>query len=213
MKVLIPIFILPLLILGNSFTSPKDAGDKKSNSKDPKGSKKTVLIVGIKDGNLTSNYFMAEHIAERTSIAKDSLEEVFSREISKSLSKRDDSGFHFIRFESKKDKSLLNKVQYKKEKDMMVSDLSQLNDEDYQQLLSQYNADYVLFLDQYYLKYEGGSNLFHIFNYDIYNQNKKNIVSGKTFFNTAELLPLANYEKKYEKSGNKIIDQLQKASE
>lgn len=210
----LPLLILSTLLYSIAFASGINEGDTKTTGKDPKAAKKTVLIVGLKEGNITSNYYMTESIAEKTAISQDSLEEVFSREISESISRISDSDFNFVRLgKENSSKKLLDKVQYRYDKEMMVSDLTEMKDEDYMQLLKEYNADYVLFLDHYYLKYEGGSNLFHMFNYHIYNKHKKGIISGKSFFNTPELLPLARYEKKFEKTGNKIIDQLNKINE
>ncbi|NJO69493.1 MAG: hypothetical protein HC830_09620 [Bacteroidetes bacterium] len=206
--------ILTIFICGIAVALPEGDGDKKSNPGETGAKVKTVLVIGLKEGNITSNYFMAENIAEKTALSKDSLEEAFSMEIIQGIKKIHGSGFNFVHLAHDKNSNVfLDKVQYRYDKEMMVSDLSDLKDEDYQKLIKQHNAEYVLFLDHYFLKYEGGSNLFHIYNYDVYNKNKKNIYSGKTFFNTPDLEPLANYQKKYEKSGNKIIDQLQKLSE
>lgn len=212
MKKFILSTILSVIFLG--FITAGPDGETKVPGSEAKSAKRTVLIIGLKEGNLTSNYYMAANIAEKTSIAADSITEVFSREITQSITKNRNTRFEFVFAEKTKDNhNVLSQIQFKYDKEMMVSDLSELKDVDFHKLLDTYKADYILILDHYYLKYEGGSNLFHLVNYDIYNRNKKNIVAGKTYFNTPELMPLANYEKKYEKTGSKILDQLNKVAE
>lgn len=202
----IAVLIISFFLFGMHLASK--AENITPDAKTPKA-KKNVLVIGLKEGGITSNYYNQDNIAEKTLITKDSLEETFSKLIIDKIKQSNNSEFNFITLENKSS-SLLNEVQYKYEKEMKVSDLSDFKDEDYQKLLKDYDAEYVIFLDNYYLKYEGGSNLFHIFNYNIYNHDKINILSGKSFFNTPELMPLANYDKKYEKSGDRIVEQLQK---
>jgi hypothetical protein len=212
MKAIILIFICSAILLSPLASSPKD--NVKTNGKNPRTAKRTVLIIGLKEENITSNYFMAENIAERTSLAKDSIGSAFSRMLSESIVNSGNPRFEFICcLSNKNNNEILSKVQYKFDKDMLVSDLSGLKDSDYQDFLNSYNADYVIFLDHYFLKYLNGNSLFHILNYDVYNRDKKNIIVGKTYFNSAELLPLVNYEKNYKKAGAKIVQQLDKVAE
>jgi hypothetical protein len=204
--------IIFLLFAGITHASVTPEGEPETSGPVAK-TKKTVLVVGLKNGNITSNYYVPEIIAEKTAVDKDSLEDVFSRIIVESMNRSNENEFHIISIKGNKSKnSFLNKVNFKYEKELMVSDLSELSDSEFQNMMKQYNADYILILGHYYLKYEGGSNLFHIIQYDVYNLNKKNIISDNAFFNTPELLPLANFEKKYTRSGSRIIDQLHKAS-
>lgn len=205
--------IILLLISGNLIVNASPEGDPKTESKTKAVAKrKTVLVVGLKKGNITSNFYSPEGIAEKTSIAIDSLEDVFSRKIVESISRTNDNGLNIIPLMVKTKNNVLSKVNYHYENDILVSDLSDLNDKEFEVLMSQYNADYIMFIGNYYLKYEGGSNLFHIIKYEVYNRNKKNIISDKAFFNTPELMPLANFEKKYIRSGSRISEQLQKAT-
>lgn len=211
MKTFIPLFLSLMFFSGKVVNRPEDTDKYRPDAKNSK-SQKTVLIIGLKTGNITSNYFMPENIAEKTLIAKDSLEEIFSKQIIEHIKKSSGSEFNIISIEGDNN-TLLDKMEYKYDKEIKTSDLSSIKDEEYNKLIMQYKADYVVFLDNYYLKYEGGSNLFHILSYNVYNKNKKNIIAGKSFFNTPELLPLANYDKKFEKSGNKIVEQLQKVTD
>jgi ABC-type transport system substrate-binding protein len=207
-------FIITLLILGNLTANVFAEGDPETDTKKSAAiKKKTVLVVGLKKGNITSNFYSPEGIAEKTTISADSLEDVFSRKIIESINRKNDKGLNVVPLMFKPKHSILGKVTYHYEKDVLVSDLSDLSSDDVQSLLNQYNADYVMFIGNYYLKFEGGSNLFHIIKYDVYNKSKKNILSEKVYFNTPELLPLASFEKKFERSGSKILEQLNKASE
>lgn len=206
--------IISLLILGNMALTASPEGDPETDTKkEAVVKKKTVLVVGLKKGNITSNFYSPEGIAEKTSITIDSLEDVFSRTIVESIKKKNDNGLNIIPLMFKAKNNVLGKVNYRYDRDILAADLSELSEAEYQSLLSQYNADYVMFIGNYYLKYEGGSNLFHIIKYDVYNKNKKNVVSEKAFFNTPELMPLASFEKKLERSGSKIAEQLNKVSE
>ncbi|MCC8173589.1 MAG: hypothetical protein LIO65_04140 [Odoribacter sp.] len=187
---------------------------KNANMKE--SSAKKVLVVGFEKDNIASNYYYDQIIAEKTNVPLDSIEYYFNQVIIDPLTScAGKSNLQFIPcYNPQQLQGLTEKIQYAGEEENLRSDLSTLNEEDFEKLLSEFNADYLLVISQYYMKKElqPFPYLFHIVNFEVYDKNKDKKYEGRSYFNSSDLMPLEQYDKQYQKLAGKMMAQISKVA-
>jgi hypothetical protein len=149
----------------------------------------TILVLGLDKGDIQSNYYMIEDIAKGIHTSPDSVEIIYNEAIVDKLNTSEKSNFEFITIdESKIDKNDLNK------------------------LFSNFNADYILSFEKYELNWKGEPYyiLFNVINYNLYNRKSEAITSGQSYFDTPELQPLSQMDRKFQKMADRIALQTTK---
>jgi hypothetical protein len=186
-KILSLIFIVMISALAIA-EKGKDAVDSELNTGNP-----VVLVLGLENGDLISNYYMHTDIAERTGIKEDSIEAAYTSTLLSKLNENNKARLNFVPCEQP---------------------FSVATQESVNTLLNKWDADYLLHINQYEINWMGEPyyTLHHIVNYELLNAKSRKLYSGKTSFSTAELVPLKALDKKHDKIAKKIVKQTLKAT-
>ncbi len=172
-----------------------------------------VLVVGL--DNVNSNYFPESMITEETGIPEDSIGETYNRIITDNIILANkDKGVAFISSENISDADqLLGNVVVKGENEERYADVEQIDHKNYQQLMDEAQADYVLFLNQHYLKWQEKPlrTLFHFVSYSLYDKNQQEVTKGNNYFTCMNLEKTDRLTKASRKSSSKIASAIVKS--
>ena len=124
---------------------------------------KQILIVGLHD-NVKSNYFYNGMIAEETGMKADSIDQTYNTIIAENIAASVKNGdCKFIPANATQvTGQVLNEIKVNGESEDCYSDLSAVPTEELQKVLDNADADYLLVLNQHYLKWQ---DLAHAFPY------------------------------------------------
>lgn len=163
--------------------------DKKNDPADDAREAK-VLIVGLND-NVKSNYYYNEQIASETGMKTDSIDQQYNDIIARNIAGATiSSPCKFVSGNSDPGyEQLIGKIEVKGEGESCTSSLSNISAEELQQVLAHAHADYLLVLNQHYLKWQEQPmrTVFHMVSYTLYNKEKKQLYSGNQYFTTMNL--------------------------
>lgn len=140
-----------LCATGSVFASPAgEEGADKANDNLVK-----VLVIGLLD-NVESNYFPCSMITEETGIPVDSIDYTYNQLIARNIiASNKNKKYRFVTPEKAAVVSgLLEKIKLEGEEEEMYADLSQVDNNRYEQLIKDTDSDYVLFLNRHYLKWQ-----------------------------------------------------------
>ncbi len=172
-----------------------------------------VLVVGL--DNVNSNYFPESMITEETGIPEDSIGETYNRIITDNIILANkDKGVAFISSENISDADqLLGNVVVKGENEESYADVEHIDHKNYQQLMDEAQADYVLFLNQHYLKWQEKPlrTLFHFVSYSLYDKNQQEVTKGNNYFTCMNLEKADRLTKASRKSSSKIASAIVKS--
>lgn len=202
---LLPGFLL-LMIVPLISWSKKDVTNKSAEAQ--------VLIVGLND-NVKSNYYFKEQIAEETGIQADSIVQQYNDIISRNImAAATNSACTFV--PAGNDDSytgLVSKIEVTGDGEDCNSNLSKLTTEELQAALEHAHADYLLVLNQHYLKWQQQPmrTVFHMVSYTLYDKNKKPVVSGNQYFTSMNLEKPERIAQMSRKSSSKIASTVVKS--
>lgn len=204
--------ILGLFVV--AFISSAYAGNTVKESKE-NNSAVNVLIVGL--DNVGSNYFPESIITEETGIPQDSIGDTYNRIITRNIIQSNkNKEFKFISSQNLKGvENLIDKVKLNGKDEDTYVDLSQIKTEDYNKLLTEAHADYILFLNKHYLKWQEQPfhTLFHFVSYSLYDKNCKEVTKGNNYFTCMNLEKADKLGKASWKSSSKIATTVIKSIE
>lgn len=194
--------ILGLSVLGLSLSAKaEDHVNENSNA-----AAKKVLVIGL--DNVNSNYFPQSMITEETGIPTDSISYTYNKIITNNIIQSNkDKNFTFVRLEESSDiDEIIDDIELKGEDEEKYIDLSGMDKNEYLHLINETNADYILFLDQHYLKWQDEPlrTLFHFVSYSLYDKNQKEITKGNNYFTCMNLEKPEKLSKASRKSSSKI---------
>jgi predicted transcriptional regulator/cbb3-type cytochrome oxidase subunit 3 len=182
----------------------------KENNKEVNPAVNKILIMGLKD-NIQSDYFYKDLIAEESGIPVDSLEQVFNRTIATNIAQ---SRIDFITApEEERCTEVINNIRVNGEQENCTSDLSQVDNQCFRDLLSATGAEYVLILNRHFLKKQDQpfNTLFYFISYSLYNKDKQEVMSGSNYFTTMHIESENIMKKVSRKSSGKIASAVLKA--
>lgn len=158
--------------------------------------------------NVNSNYFPESMITEETGIPEDSISNTYNHIITENIIQANkDKNYDFISSERFKNAySLVGNLQVYGEEEESYIDISQINKQNYARLLNETDADYVLFLNQHYLKWQDKPlrTLFHFVSYSLFDKNQHEITKGNNYFTCMNLEKAEKLSKASRKSSSKI---------
>lgn len=164
----------------------------KKNNKDAAvatPSEAQVLIVGLND-NVKSNYYYKGMIAEETGMQVDSIDQQYNFIISQNIAAAANGSCKFISgSEDHSYDELVNKIAVTGEGESCHSNLSNITATELQAALNHAHANYLLVLNQHYLKWqeEPMRTVFHMVSYTLYDKDKKQVLSGNQYFTSMSL--------------------------
>lgn len=194
-----------------------EAKDNKSMKADkPAGTARQILIVGL-DDNVKSNYYYNGLIAEETGMKADQIDKEYNRIIAENIaSAPENTGCRFIAAqEGQVAGQVVNEIKVIGESDESYSDISAVPAEELQKTLDKAGADYMLVLNQHYLKWQEQPlrTLFHIVSYTLYDRNKNELFRGNNYFTCMNLEQPDKLCKTSRKSAAKIAATVRKRLE
>lgn len=202
MKNLVLMTVLSVFI---SFSTQARNDKEKSDIK-----KKRVLLVSFITKNFYSTYDNAE-VAEANKITEEKVLKMLDEKILSTFANSDE-GIEFINYT---DTSLSEKVDFRyNEKELLIPELGELTNDEFNKLLEENNVDHVIFINNYEMKWIGDPQfkLDNEIHYSIFKKNKENVVEEKYSFSTPKLVPATKMNKKYKKAVAKICTKFLKNS-
>lgn len=190
------------------FIGTAQAGETEKGGKVNKENDATIKVLVVGLDNVNSNYFPESMITEETGIPEDSISNTYNHIITENIIQANkDKNYDFISSERFKNAySLVGNLQvYGKEEESYI-DISQINKQNYARLLNETDADYVLFLNQHYLKWQDKPlrTLFHFVSYSLFDKNQHEITKGNNYFTCMNLEKAEKLSKASRKSSSKI---------
>lgn len=205
------VFGLAVLTAGSVSASSADKEELKANRNAVK-----VLVVALPD-NVDFNYFPNSMITEETGIPTDSIDYTYNQVMVRNIiAGNKDKKYQFVTPQKAALISkLLDEVKLQGEEEEKYVDLSQVDDGSYEQLIKDTDSDYVLFLNQHYLKWQEKPlrTLFHITSYSLYDKNQKEVTRGNNYFTSMNLENKDKLSKDSRKSSSKIASSIVKSLE
>lgn len=207
MKKLFTIRLILICILLTGALTVAFAGDKsEANRKETnKAHTKQILIVGLPD-NVRSNYFYKGMIAEETGMVADSIDILYNHIIAENIAASfRETNCRFI-LDSHLNQQLIDEIKTEGEEEECYANLAEVPNEELQQELNKAGADYLLVLNQHYLKWqeEPLRTLFHIVSYTLFDKEKNEICRGNNFFTSMNLEKAEKIRKISKKSSSRI---------
>lgn len=188
-----------LSFVARAETTEKGEGENKHT--------RQILILGLHD-NVRSNYFYNGLIAEETGLQPDSIDHAYNRIIAENIAAASAAGdCRFIPAgETRIDGRIRNEIKVTGESDESRADLSAVSAETWKKCLADAGADYLLVLNQHYLKWQDQPfrTLFHIVSYSLFDREKNEIYSGNHYFTSMNLEKPDKLRKISRKSSSKI---------
>lgn len=192
-------------VAGTASDSPKSANTT---------AVKRILVVGLPD-NVESNYFPVSMIAEETGIPADSVDYAYNQAVAENIIlSNKDKRFCFLPLKGCQEKeNWMNGIELKGDEEAKYADLSKVDETVYRQWMAAAGADYVLLLNQHYLKWQEKPlrTLFHITSYSLYDKNHREVTRGNHYFTSMELDNRAQLEKDSRKSSMRIAQNVVKS--
>ena len=210
MRKIVLILSLVALTLSNVFAEKKNEVKEYSNSTDVI----RVAFLGVDINNLRSNYLGDDVIAEKFSADEDSINVAFNQDFFEALRKNGSKKgkYDFVYCCHTNNKNFLDRITYKEEGDEMYSDISEITQEDFNAVIDNAHADFMVLIDQYYIKKEGYPyhNYSHIINYSVFNKDKIKVSKGCYRFTSIEMEKLDDYSKQFMKAADKLVAKIEK---
>lgn len=167
---------------------------------------KKVLIIGL--NNFSSNYYPKSMIAEETGIPADSICYTYNNIIANNIIKLNkDKNYLFEKPSNTQELcEEINSLTLKGEDEESFIDLKEMDDKKFNSIISAEKADYVLILNQHYLRWQEKPlrTLFHFISYSLYDKNKDEITKGNNYFTSMEPEEADKLYKSSRKSSSKI---------
>lgn len=174
-----------ILLNAPNITWAKKERDVQGNHQQAK-----VLIVGLQK-NVKSNYYYDDLIAAQTGMKADSIDHQYNAIIAGNIIAAAENSF--CKFTTG-DKDvhcdrIVGKIRVAGDAEDCASSLSDISAEELQATLNEAHADYLLVLNQHYLKWqeEPMRTVFHMISYTLFDKDKKKIMSGNQYFTSMNL--------------------------
>ena len=165
------------------------------------------MVIGLHD-NVSSNYFPESMITEETGIPEESIDSTYNQIITKNIIETNKDK-HIVFIDSKGLDgigNMINDITLTGNNEEQYADLSHIESKDYHNLLDNAHADYLLILNQHYLKWQEKPlrTLFHFVSYSLFDKSQQEITKGNSYFTCMNLEKADKLMKASKKSSSKI---------
>ena len=172
-----------------------------------------ILIMGVRD-NVKSNFYDEDLIAQETGIKVDSIDTRFNSIVANNIAGASpNSSCKFITaLDGTLPSEVSKKIEVEGDGENSISHLNNLSTTAFQKTLEDAKANYLLVLNQHYLKRQEKPmrTIFHIVSYTLYDQNKKQVLSGHQYFTSMKLESSDKIKQISKKSASKIASSIAK---
>ena len=200
--------LLPLLLLLIGYNVKVFAGviTQPSNAK--------VVVIAAPE-NIKSNYFYPGLIAEHLHTSVDSLNYYLNTKFLEQLQLQCGKTLQFVDGSDQPSYfSIQGNIEVTGEGDVAKASISKIGTKDYNQLLLESQADYVLVINQHYFKkQEDGSmnTIFHIVSYTLFDSNQTIVSTSSQNYSVMKLLPANEMVALMKKPAGKMVQKIEKA--
>lgn len=151
--------------------------------------KQNVLIISATN-NIKSNHYYDDLIAKEIGVQVDSLDFYFNGEVKRNLIANEPSKMHFVTTISNEDLALLNQqLEIIGEGESSEASIDHISLTSYQTMLNKANTNYLLVINQHYLKKidETMNTVYHIISYTLFDKDKQKVNSATQYYATMKL--------------------------
>jgi hypothetical protein len=172
-----------------------------------------ILIMGVRD-NVKSNFYDEDVISKETGIKIDSIDNKFNSIIANNIAGAlPNSSCKFITpSDGTLPADITEKIEVEGDGENCISHMDKLSETELKKTLGDAKADYLLVLNQHYLKRQEKPmrTVFHIVSYTLYDQNKKEVLTGHQYFTSMKLESSDKMKQMSRKSTSKIASSVAK---
>ncbi len=200
---------LTILLFAGTLVCEARSGSK--SSPDKNGTVR-IAFLGIDRENLRSNYYTSDVIAGKMDTTEEAIDQAFNTSffiaLESACTRNNKIAAIFSCCEDAY--TVLEAVEYVEEGDEIRSNLSVVPQASVEVLLEKTTADYLVLIDQYYIKKEGYpyNNISHIIGYSVYDENREVVSRGRHHFTSLDIDNLNRYNKQFSKVANKMLARL-----
>lgn len=167
---------------------------------------KHVLMLGLND-NVKSNFYKGR-ITNETGIAANMIDKEYNVIIMENIMASSNGVYKFIPASAVETSAhkWTNLIKTNGEGDESYSDISLVPSDEYRNALDMAGAEYLLVLNQHYLKWQDKPmrTLFHIVSYTLFDKDKNEIYRGNNYFTSMNLEPPDKLRKTSSKTSSRI---------
>lgn len=167
------------------------ASPGKKNTKAEKDAETPVILLfGLLESDISSNYYMNEDLAIRINTSGNKLEDILTQVITDNLAASSKCNFNIV----------VNTTEWE-------------NQEDMKKLIDEANATYALKLNSYEVNWKGDPyyTIFHIVKFDLIDSDARKLTEGKSSFDFPDLIPVEDLDREYQKLADHIAIQTSRA--
>ena len=170
-----------------------------------------TVIVSLND-NVKSNYFPKSMIEEESGIPYDKIEAVYNGTVINVIKDMFESEVIALNM-NQETNDFIDEIIVTGEDENVYSDLSKIETELYDNILDKHKAEYVLIINQHYLKWQETPlrTLFHFISYSVFDDKKNEVTRGSEYFTSMDLLNEQQLQKKFRKTSKKIASEVKDA--
>jgi hypothetical protein len=150
---------------------------------------KNVLMLGLPD-NVRSNYFSKITINEKMCVKENMADKEYNAIIMENIMASANGVCKFIpACAETSDSDWVSKIRVEGEADKCYSDVSMVPSDEYRNVLDMAEAEYLLVLNQHYLKWQEKPmiTLFHIVSYTLFDKDQNEVYRGNGYFSSMNL--------------------------
>ena len=167
---------------------------------------KSVLMLGLAD-NVKSYYFSNTTIAEKMGVEENMIDREYNAIIMENIMTSANSAYKFIPVCAETSvPEWISKIRVEGEADNCYSDVSMVPSDEYRNVLDMAGAEYLLVLNQHYLKWQERPmlTLFHIVSYTLFDKDQNEVYRGNNYFTSMSPEPLDKLKKISSKTSSRI---------
>jgi len=202
MKKLFLCRLMLLATLSCVFVIASQATEKGNNNL----SVKHVLMLGLSD-NVKSNFYKGR-ITEETGIEMNMIDKEYNAIIMENIMASSNGVYKFIPASAEETPvhRWTSLIKTNGEGDECYSDISLVPSDEYRNTLDMAEAEYLLVLNQHYLKWQERPmrTLFHVVSYTLFDKDKNEVYRGNSYFTSMNLEPPDKLRKTSSKTSSRI---------
>lgn len=171
-----------------------------------------VLIITAAD-NIKSNHYYDDYIAKEMGVAVDSLDYYFNGSVTRHLQSLHEGVLEYTLLPETDLPAVKDDIEISGEAEGSVASVDKMSLEEYHSLLEKNNTEFLLVINQHYLKkMESGTmnTVFHIVSYTLFDKDKKQLNTSSLYYSTIKLDKPNKMESQLKKTASKMASKLEK---
>lgn len=171
-----------------------------------------VLIITAAD-NIKSNHYYDDYIAKEMGVSVDSLDYYFNGSVTRHLQSLHEGALEYTLLSENDQPAVKEDIEISGEAEGSVASVDKMSLEEYHSLLEKNHTEFLLVINQHYLKkMESGTmnTVFHIISYTLFDKDKKQLNTSSLYYSTIKLDKPNKMESQLKKTAAKMASKLEK---